>query len=115
VQVHKEHPINAVFKHFSDWDDMLVLSRDIAINDNLIIVMSRRNRPSYTPAMLKIPSYLNKYFQQNNYLIIYPFQYGISSDSSKDINNAADYESLGQNIVVFDDIAKAISRIFGKR
>ncbi len=36
--------------------------------------MSRSNGISYTQQMNKIPVYLNKYFQQNSFILIYPFQ-----------------------------------------
>lgn len=36
--------------------------------------MSRPSGISYTQQMNKIPGYLNKYFQQNSFILIYPFQ-----------------------------------------
>ncbi|WP_116105791.1 cation:proton antiporter [Lewinella sp. IMCC34191] len=70
----RELPIDAVFVDFSDWDDFLILSRDFTIDDNLILVMSREDSPSYHRSMRKIPGYLNKYFTTNSFILIYPMQ-----------------------------------------
>lgn len=42
-EVYTKHPIEAGFHNFDDWDDSLILSRDIKTDDNLIIVLSRKN------------------------------------------------------------------------
>ncbi|MEI8033091.1 MAG: cation:proton antiporter [Chlorobiaceae bacterium] len=73
---------NAEYKVFRDWDDFLVLSREIRKDDNLIIVMSRKNQLSYQSKMAKIPAYLNRYFQNNSFILIYPVQAVISEDIS---------------------------------
>ncbi len=62
------------FIKFSEWEDFLIVFRDVHSNDNLWIIMSRSNGISYTQQMNKIPVYLNKYFQQNSFILIYPFQ-----------------------------------------
>ena len=67
-------PIDAVFVDFTDWDDFLILSRDFTTDDNLILVMSREDSPSFHRSMRKIPGYLNKYFTTNSFILIYPMQ-----------------------------------------
>ncbi|MFN2337085.1 MAG: cation:proton antiporter, partial [Bacteroidales bacterium] len=42
-EVNVKHPVEAEFTRFSDWDDFLVLSREIRDNDNLVILLSREN------------------------------------------------------------------------
>ncbi|MTI31942.1 cation:proton antiporter, partial [Xanthovirga aplysinae] len=36
--IHFKHPLEAEFKELSDWNDFLILSRDLKTNDNLLIV-----------------------------------------------------------------------------
>ena len=55
------------FTEFSDWEDFLIVFRDVHKDDNLWIVMSRHNGISFNPSMNRIPGYLNKYFQQNSF------------------------------------------------
>lgn len=46
-EVQRKHRIVAEFNEFSNWDDFLVVSRAIHPDDALIVVMSRKNCPSY--------------------------------------------------------------------
>lgn len=62
------------FTEFSDWEDFLIVFRDVHKDDNLWIVMSRHNGISFNPSMNRIPGYLNKYFQQNSFILVYPLQ-----------------------------------------
>jgi Kef-type K+ transport system membrane component KefB len=74
-QVQKKFSVEAVFREFSDWEDFLILSKDLKENDALVVVMSRKNGESYDNQMEKLPKYLNKYFMHNNYVLIYPMQF----------------------------------------
>ena len=62
------------FTEFSDWDDFLIVFRDVHKDDNLWVVLSRSDGISYNQNMNRIPGYLNKYFQQNSFILIYPLQ-----------------------------------------
>jgi Kef-type K+ transport system membrane component KefB len=77
--------LNTEYKVFREWDDFMLLSSEIKNDDNLIIVMSRKYHHSYHPKMAKIPSYLNRYFQKNSFILIYPVQSGIPEDTCEDI------------------------------
>ena len=65
---------------FSDWEDFLIVFRDVHKDDNLWIVMSRHNGISFNPSMNRIPGYLNKYFQQNSFILVYPLQANASAN-----------------------------------
>ena len=68
------------FTEFSDWEDFLIVFRDVHKDDNLWIVMSRHNGISFNPSMNRIPGYLNKYFQQNSFILVYPLQSNASAN-----------------------------------
>ena len=68
------------FTEFSDWEDFLIVFRDVHKDDNLWIVMSRHNGISFNPSMNRIPGYLNKYFQQNSCILVYPLQANASAN-----------------------------------
>lgn len=59
---------------FSDWDDFLIVFRDVHKDDNLWIIMSRHTGLSFNPSMNRVPGYLNKYFQNNSFILVYPLQ-----------------------------------------
>jgi Kef-type K+ transport system membrane component KefB/nucleotide-binding universal stress UspA family protein len=105
-----KHPINLECNTFTEWDDFLILSRKIKINDNIIIVMSRNNLLSYQSSMNKIPDYLNKYFQDQSYLLIYPSQDIKTGIENIDLTNP----SLLETITKIDTIGKTIANIFRK-
>ncbi len=110
-KVNATHPIACEFVLFEDWDDFLIISRETQSNDNLIVVMSRKDQASYHPQMAKIPNYLNKYFQLHNYIMIYPIQLTTDSGSSNYLKNIAMVESIEK----LDDIGKAIASLFKRK
>ncbi len=79
-EVYTESITHAEYKIFKELADFLVLSSEIKNDDNIIIVMSRKNNISYNARMARIPIYLNKYFQKNSFILIYPVQTGIPED-----------------------------------
>jgi len=68
------------YEEFSDWDDFLIVFREVRKDDLLWVVMSRWDRLSYHANMLRIPGYLNKYFQTNSFILIYPLQAGMTGN-----------------------------------
>lgn len=107
-KVHAKHPVETQFNEFNDWDDFLILARDIRNDDNLIVVMSRKGYPSYHDNMSKIPNYLNKYFKQNDFILVYPIQEGIREEYGYDLKNPSVLEPV-------DDISKTIGNLFRRK
>lgn len=68
----------ASYTEFNDWDDFLIVFRDIKPDDTMWIILSRKEGLSYAPAMARIPKYLNKYFQANSFVLAYPVQAGMN-------------------------------------
>ncbi len=110
-KIHLKHPIEADFKFFDDWNDFLIISRDIRTDDNLLIVLSRANKLSYHVNMSNIPTYLNKYFQGNSFILIYPMQQGVVDNEEIDLNNP----SLIEPIEKLDEIGKNIMKLFRRK
>lgn len=109
--INAKHPVEADFFLFSDWNDFLIISRDVKKNDNLIVVLSRKDHPSYNGNMAKIPDYLNKYFQTNNFILIYPMQTGVTENLNADLKNPSILEPLEK----LDDIGKTIANLFKRK
>ena len=68
----------ASYIEFNDWDDFLIVFRDIKPDDTMWIILSRKEGLSYAPAQARIPKYLNKYFQANSFVLAYPVQAGMN-------------------------------------
>jgi hypothetical protein len=109
------HPISIEYNSFTDWEDFLILGREIRDNDHLFIVMSRKNHPSYQSAMARIPQFLHTYFNNNGFVLIYPMQMGIQENDNADIKYPSVLEPLQENLGRLDDLVKTISRMFRKR
>ncbi|MBI2279844.1 MAG: cation:proton antiporter [Bacteroidetes bacterium] len=108
--IHEKHPIDCEFMEFNDWDDFLVLSKEIKLDDNLMIVLSRKEHVSYHNNMSKIPSYLNNYFKKNSFIIIYPMQMGVNDRSTLNLKDT----SLLEPIERLDEIGKTLVNILKK-
>lgn len=93
-EVNEKYTVPCEFMEFSEWDDFLVLARDFQIDDNLIFILSRNNGLSFHRYMNMLPDYLNKYFQANNYILVYPQQVGVNGSN----DTAGKVETLNDTI-----------------
>ena len=66
--------LNVSFRELASWEDFLIISKHIKHGDTLIVITARKATLSYNNLFEKIPYYLNKYFADNNFLLIYPRQ-----------------------------------------
>lgn len=67
-------PLTLEFNTFEDWEDFLIISRDLNANDLLVIISSRQGHLSYHRKLEKVSYYLSRYFQKNSTIVIYPQQ-----------------------------------------
>jgi Kef-type K+ transport system membrane component KefB/nucleotide-binding universal stress UspA family protein len=109
--INTKHPVDCIFIEFSDWNDFLILSRDVKPDDDLILVLSRKDRPSYNTNMAKIPTYLNKYFQTTNFILVYPMQSGVTDNSEINRKDPSFLEPLEK----LDDLGKTIAKLFKRK
>ncbi len=106
-----KHPVEADFKILDNWNDFLIISRDVRTDDNLIIVLSRANKPSYHENMTKIPDYLNKYFPSNSCILVYPVQVGVKDNDITNLNNP----SLAEPFEKLDELGKIIAKLLKRK
>lgn len=111
-KIQKNHPVDTSFFEFQNWDDFLILSRDIKVDDNLIFIMSRKNYPSYHNLMSNIPVYLNNYFQNNSFILVYPSQPQYSETPGYDPTTSSMYEPLTDSIERIDHLMKTVGKLF---
>ncbi len=106
--IHTQHPIEAEFNLFENWDEFLTISKKvIGTDDNLLIVMSRENKPSYHSGMASIPNYLNEYFRLNSFILIYPMQLGVADHVTVNLNNPSLMEPIEK--------LRTITRLFSRK
>ncbi len=100
-------------KSFTNWEDFLVISRDVHQDDLFVLVSARKGATSYLGVLENLPSKLEKHFTDNNRFVIYPQQYtdNLSSEQYDDFST----ESLNKGIEVVQKIGKGIGSIFKKK
>lgn len=98
--------------NFTDWEDFLILSREIQSDDLLVMVSARKGAVSYLSALDNIPMKLEKHFEVNNKLIIYPQQniHHLINESFEDISSGP----LTKGIEAIEQLGKGIGSIFKK-
>lgn len=76
----------ATFLLLEQYNDLLIASRNLKKDDALIFILSRRYNPSYSEKMERIPHYIANYFQEMNFILIYPIQQ-VEQSSVEDFMN----------------------------
>ncbi len=100
------------FHAFEDWEDFLVLSRHIKEDDLLVLVAARKGSVSYLSFLDTIVMKINKYFQINSKLIIYPQQYDRSDklESYEEVSS----EPLVKSMEAFEKLGRGIGTLLKK-
>ena len=106
-------PAVATYTAFNNWDDFLILSRELKLNDFFVIVSSRREHTSYVPQIEKLPYYLSKYFTNNSFIIIYPKQSPEIVEEKESDNFIL--EAIADRVQAVNKAGNFISNIFKKK
>lgn len=72
---------NHEFIAMESWDDFIILSSRISEEDILVCIMARKRSISYGSEVEQLPSFLHKYFNRHNLILIYPEQFGTTEVS----------------------------------
>jgi len=76
IAVNESKPgIDAEYRGYSDWDDFPLFSRHLNKDDLFIAVTARKATVSHSLFMDSIPRLLQKYFEKNSFMLVYPEQY----------------------------------------
>ncbi len=112
-EIHKKFTIEVEYKIFIDWGDILIISRDLKRNDALVIVISRENGVSYLPEMAKLSKHLNAYFNDYNYMLIYPMQVGFNQRI--ETGQSSILKPFVSQMELMEEFGKTIGKIFRKK
>lgn len=74
VNENLSQPLLITCNVFTDWQDFLVMTGELKVNDFFVVVSSRFGHISHQENLDKIPYYLAKYFTRNSYMVVYPHQ-----------------------------------------
>ncbi|MGN6211759.1 cation:proton antiporter domain-containing protein [Parafilimonas sp.] len=99
----KKANIEAEFTPVEKWSDVEKTANNVDDDEGLIVLMPKRGMRSYLPQMRRFPEMLNRYFNDKNYLLIYP--YTVSPEDDMEVRLVSNHSD-------FVEIGKLISRIF---
>lgn len=74
------HDVRAEYRLMEQWDDFILISNKILDDDLFVIVNARRASLSHNSELDSLPEFLQKYFSQQNLIVLYPEQFGEESD-----------------------------------
>ena len=74
--------LSASFIEMQEWEDNLMIAKDMHPNEMLIILSAHKGTISYNPLFESIPHVLHTFFLKYNFMIIYPPQSGALEEAS---------------------------------
>ncbi|WP_339654346.1 cation:proton antiporter [uncultured Maribacter sp.] len=84
--------LDVVYKKLANLLDLRNMVDDFDKYDNFIFVLSRKNEPSYHKSMETVPSFLDTFFKDNGFILIYPIQEGIWGTPKIDFREATFFD-----------------------
>jgi Kef-type K+ transport system membrane component KefB len=99
------------FHAFSEWDDFLVLTDFVNEDDLLVLISARKNAVSYQRYLDHIPSKLEKHFNNNNKIIVYPRQNDQLIEKSDETVSIQIYKETEH----IESVKRRFNRVFNKR
>lgn len=60
------------FNTFNNWEDFLIISKDLNPEDLLLVITARKGSVAYLPILEKIPRKMESYFEENTKIIVFP-------------------------------------------
>lgn len=64
--------LDVKFHEFHDWEDLLVVFRNLADDDLMVVVGAGSGQASWNPYMDKVPAKLGRHFPDFNKILVYP-------------------------------------------
>ena len=113
-KIHKMGVNISYFHHgFEDWDNFASFTRFVKPEDLFVVVSSRNGAVSYMGVQDHLHYKLDRYFEQNSKIIIYPKQEGFvaGDDNYEEIN----LSPLNRSLDAFELVGKGIKDFFNKR
>ncbi|HNK61960.1 MAG TPA: cation:proton antiporter [Chitinophagaceae bacterium] len=95
---------------FDDWDDFLILARNIQENDLFVLISARKGTASYTQVLDNLPAKLEKHFAANSRVIIFPQQH--KTQEGLEVFDDINTDPFNKGIESIQKIGKEIGKIF---
>ncbi|KAF2333645.1 cation:proton antiporter [Flavobacterium ginsenosidimutans] len=100
------------FKNVSDWEDFELITEEIKPTDLVVFNLSRKGSVSYQSIFDKLPQKFEKYFSDNNAILVYP--HDDRKESSMDAYEDFTSSPLAKGIEAIEQIGRGLGSILKK-
>jgi len=66
--------LRASYREMENWEDVLMLAKQMQPDDMIIMINARPSTPSYNPLFEQVPDMLTRFFSNHSYIVLYPEQ-----------------------------------------
>ncbi|MBR4705804.1 MAG: hypothetical protein IKP02_09490, partial [Paludibacteraceae bacterium] len=66
--------LRAGYREMENWEDVLMIAKQMKPDDMIVLINARPSTPSYNPLFEQVPNMLTKFFATHNYMVVYPEQ-----------------------------------------
>ena len=62
------------YREMENWEDSLMLAKQMKPDDMIVLINARPSTPSYNPLFDQVPNMLDRFFSDHSYILVYPEQ-----------------------------------------
>ena len=66
--------LRASYREMEDWEDVLMMAKQMDKDDMIVMINARPSTPSYNPLFEQVPDMLARFFSDHSYMVVYPEQ-----------------------------------------
>ena len=66
--------LRASYREMENWEDVLMIAKQMRPDDMIIMINARPSTPSYNPLFEQVPNMLERFFGGHSYMVVYPEQ-----------------------------------------
>jgi len=66
--------LRASYREMENWEDVLMIAKQMAPDDMIVLINARPSTPSYNPLFEQVPKMLDRFFTGHSYMLVYPEQ-----------------------------------------
>ena len=93
--------LRASYREMGDWEDMLMIAKEVKTDDMVVMLSARKATPSYNPLFAQNPDMLTRFFRDNSYIVLYPEQLTGETGNNMLLSEQAPHSRVWHMLSVF--------------
>jgi hypothetical protein len=66
--------LRASYREMENWEDVLMIAKQMTKDDMIVMINARPSTPSYNPLFEQVPNMLSRFFMSHSFMLVYPEQ-----------------------------------------